>query len=159
MSGSPSHAAAQARRPAWRRVGAAALCVGVVIAQTTLIVRAYGTPRRELGWQMFAESSQWEAQVVRVLTDGRRVPVSEPFAGYWWPDLVGPIGVAVPWTRRHAEYGVGATLRDLQGALDWVATHTPRDHETDHYEADVTLVRNRRPPTLRHLESVRRPLP
>jgi hypothetical protein len=143
-------------RPAWRRVTAAAFFATVVLAQLAFIVRAYGTPRRELGWQMFAESSQWQADVVRVLADGRRVPVSEPFAGYWWPDLVGPIGAAVPWVHKHAEYGVAATLCDLQGALDWVAANTPRDRETDHYEADVVFVRNRGVPERRHLESARR---
>ncbi len=146
-------------RPTWRRVTAAAFFAAVVVLQLAFIVRAYGTPRKELGWQMFAESSQWQADVVRVLADGRRIPVSEPFAGYWWPELVGPIGAAVPWTWKHAEYGVGATLRDLQGALDWVAANTPRDRETDHYEADVVFVRNRGTPQRRHLESARRPLP
>ena len=138
-------------------MAAAAFCTAVVLAQVGFIVRAYGTPRRELGWQMFAESSQWRADVVRVRADGRRISVSEPYAGYWWPELVGPIGAAVPWTWKHAEYGIAATLRDLQGALDWVAANTPRDHETDHYEADVVFVRNRSAPQRRHLESVRRP--
>jgi hypothetical protein len=37
-----------------------------------------------------------------------------------------------------------------------VAANTPRDHETDHYEADVVFVRNRSAPQRRHLESARR---
>ena len=152
-------AASSRARPRWRRAAAATTFAAVVVTQLAFIVHAYGTPKKELGWQMFSESSQWQADVVRVMRDGRRVSVSEPFDGYWWPELAGPLGVAVPWTLHHADYGIDATLRDLQGTLDWAATHTPRDRATLRYEADITYVQNRRGPFHRHLESATREVP
>ena len=53
-------------------------------------------------------------------------------------------------------YGVGATIAFLDDALDWVATHTPADHETRYLEATVTYYQNTRGPKVTVLRSVER---
>ena len=62
--------------------------LAVVAAQLGFVVRGYSSDRRQFAFQLFAESSTWRADVVRVTADGRRVPVSQPWAGYRWEDLV-----------------------------------------------------------------------
>ena len=75
----------------------------VVLAQLGFVARGYVADHKEFAFQMFPESSTWSADIVRVTTDGRRVPVSEPWAGLplvgagarprAWPT---PAGVATP---------------------------------------------------------------
>lgn len=55
--------------------------------------------------------------------------------------------------------GVGATVDFLAEALDWVATHTPDDHDTRYLEATVTTYENTRGPTVTVLRSVERERP
>jgi len=62
-----------------------------------------------------------------------------------------------PERRRHATGSIDSTLAYLDEALDWVATHTPADHETRYLEADVTYYRNTRGPEHVVLRSVERP--
>ena len=133
--------------------------VAVVVAlQLALVVRAYGAPHREFGFQMFPEASTWQAEVVRVTGDGRRVPVTaDAWFGYRWNDLAGVRGLADPWRRHHADAGVDSQVAFLDAALDWVAANTPRDTETRYLEATVTYWRNDEPPKTVVLRSPDRP--
>ncbi|MFM7537502.1 MAG: hypothetical protein ACKO91_17140 [Acidimicrobiales bacterium] len=127
------------RRVLARRV----VVVAVVVAQLGFLVRGYHSPHRELGWQMFPESTEWQAEVVRVLDDGRRVPVGEPWpGGYTWATLVRGSGLSYPDQRQHADAGLAAVLDDLEHALAWVAANTPADTETRRLDAVVRTWRN-----------------
>lgn len=120
--------------------------VGLVSVQLAMVVRAYSAPHKEFGFQMFPESSQWQAEIVRVTEDGERIPVGEPWAGYEWRDLVRGRGLTAPWRRQHADAGVDNQLALLTEALDWVAANTPADRETRYLQADVTVWHNLREP-------------
>jgi hypothetical protein len=120
--------------------------VAVVALQLGFIVRAYFSDHKEFGFQMFPESSTWRADVVRVTADGRRVPIERPWSGYSWAELVPNVGLRYPGVRHHAYAGVDNQLAFLDSALDWVATNTPRDHETRYLEATVTAWHNDDPP-------------
>ncbi len=117
----------------------------VVVAQLTFVVRGYSSAHKEFAFQMFPESSTWQADVVRVTVDGRRVPVSDGWAGYRWSLLVPDRGLAFTGTRRHADAGLGNQVAFLASALDWVARNTPRDHETRYLEAVVDHLAQHRP--------------
>ena len=56
--------------------------------QLSLVARGYWSAHKEFAFQMFPESSTWKADVERVLGDGRRVPVDQPWDGYRWDALV-----------------------------------------------------------------------
>jgi hypothetical protein len=126
-----------------RAIAARVVFATVVIGQTALLIRGYGDPHRRFAFQPFNESSTWRAEIVRVLPDGRRVSVRDGWHGYRWEELVRARGLGRPWGKQQAAYGVDATLDFLQRALDWVATHTPRDRETVRLEAEVIHERNR----------------
>lgn len=131
--------------------------VGLIALQLGMVVRAYSAPHKEFGFQMFPESSQWQAEIVRVTHDGRRVPVTEPWAGYRWDELVDGRGLDAPWRRRHADAGVDNQVAFLEEALDWVAANTPDDHETAYLEADVTVWPNLGEPEHLTIRSATRP--
>jgi hypothetical protein len=133
--------------------------VGIVLLQLGFVVRAYWAPHKELGFQMFPEASEWQAEVERVTVDGRRVPVDEPWFGYRWSDLVRDRGLRHPGGRQHADAGLDNQLAFLREALDWVAANTPADTETRYLEAEVTTWFNGRDPTVRVLRSQDRRLP
>ena len=123
--------------------------VGLITLQLVMVVRAYEAPHKEFGFQMFPESSQWQAEIVRVTADGERIPIERPWAGYEWRELVRGRGLTAPWRRQHAAAGVDNQLELLREALDWVAANTPADEETRHLEAEVTVWPNLgRPVTL-----------
>jgi hypothetical protein len=125
-----------------RVVGRRIAVVLVVVVQLALVARGYRSDHKEFAFQMFPESSTWSAEVVRVTTDGARVPVSEPWFGYRWADLVTSRGLAHPSARHHADAGLDNQVAFLAAALDYVAGHTPRDHETRYLEATVTTWHN-----------------
>jgi hypothetical protein len=127
--------------------------LAVVVLQLGFVVRAYSSDHKVFGFQMFPESSTWRADVVRVTADGRRVPVESDWSGYRWNGLVGDVGLANPSVRRHADDGLGNQLAFLRAALDWVATHTPRDHATRYLEARVTSWHDADPPTVQVFRS------
>ena len=102
---------------------------------------------------MFPESSTWSAEVVRVTAAGDRVPVSEPWEGYRWGDLVTSRGLRNPSVRHHADAGLDNQLAFLDAALDYVADHTPRDGETRYLEARVTTWHNTDGPQVTVLRS------
>jgi hypothetical protein len=128
----------------------------VVVAQVGLVARGYWADHKEFAFQMFPESSTWQAQIVRVTADGQRVPVSEPWAGYRWSELAPDRGLAFPDRRRHADAGLDNQIAFLAAALDYVARNTPRDDETVYLEAVVTTWHNTDDPEIRVLRSVER---
>jgi hypothetical protein len=140
-----------------RRIARRAIFALVVLAQLAFVVRGYSSAHQEFAYRMFSESSDWRADIVRVTADGRRVPVDEDWA-YRWSDLVTTRALQFPDVRHHADAGVENQLAFLDAALDYVATHTPRDHETRYLEADVTYWRNTHPPKYRILRSDTRDL-
>ena len=131
---------------------------GVVILQLFLVVRAYWADHDYFGFQMFPESSRWQAVVSRVVTDGIRHDVRDPWpGGYRWHELVTTRGLDRPFERRHADTGLASTLDFFDKALDWVARNTPADRETVYLEAVVTTWDNGRDPVTRIVRSVDRP--
>ena len=127
--------------------------VAVVVLQLVLVARGYWADHKEFAFQMFPESSTWRADVFRVTADGKRVPVELPWSGYRWHELVRDRGLSYPSVRHHADAGLANQLAFLDAALDWVASHTPRDGETLYLEARVTSWHNADPPTVEVLRS------
>ena len=136
-----------------------AVVATVLVAQVGLVVRGYWSDHKEFAFQMFPESSTWQADVVRVTADGRRVPVTEPWAGYQWAALVPNRGLAYPDVRKHADAGLDNQLAFLDAALDYVADHTPADRETRYLEATVTAWYDDDPPHTVVLRSADRDVP
>jgi hypothetical protein len=116
--------------------------VAVVAVQLGLIARGYWSDHKQFAFQMFPEASTWQADVVRVTANGRRVPIEEPWSGYRWDELVQDRGLRYPGVRHHADAGLDNQLAFLESALDWVAANTPRDSETRYLEARVTSWHN-----------------
>jgi hypothetical protein len=127
--------------------------VAVVVLQLALVARGYWSDHKQFAFQMFPESSTWRADVVRVTTDGRRVPIEQPWSGYRWDQLVPNRGLRYPSVRHHADAGIDNQLVFLDAALDWVADNTPRDAETRYLEAMVTSWHNADVPRVRVLRS------
>jgi hypothetical protein len=146
---SEPHLVASKRRVVGRRLVVAL----VVVVQLGLVARGYWSDHKEFAFQMFPESSTWRADIVRVEADGDRVPITEPWTGYRWGDLVVGRGLDRPGVRHHADAGVDNQLAYLDSALDWVATHTPRDDQTLYLEARVTYWHNDEPPAVVVLRS------
>ena len=149
-------------RPRWRARLVRGAFVVVLAAQALLILRSYDDPHNFFGFQPFNESSTWRADIVRVTTDGERIPVDEPWPrgsgaqSYDWDELVGWRVLQHPERTKHAYSGLDASLDFLGEALDWVADHTPDDTETLYLEAEVTGHRNTRGPEHRTLRSEER---
>jgi hypothetical protein len=118
----------------------------VVLLQLALVGRGYRSDHKEFGFQMFPESSTWQADVVRVTADGARIPVTQPWSDYRWDELVTTRGLGQPELRHHADAGLDNQVAFLDAALDWVAANTPHDHETRYLEATVTEWHNTDPP-------------
>jgi hypothetical protein len=125
----------------------------VVLVQLAFIVAGYSNDHKTFAFQMFPEASTWQADVVRVTRDGRRIPVSEPWAGYRWESLVPDSALTYPSGRHHADAGLDNQLAFLRAALDYVAVHTPRDHDTRYLEARVTSWHNDDPPRVQVFRS------
>jgi len=51
-------------------------------------------------------------------------------------------GLAYPSVEHHADAGLKNQLAFLRSALNYVADHTPRDHDTRYLEARVTSSHN-----------------
>jgi hypothetical protein len=139
--------------PRVRVIGRRAVVLVVVVAQLAFIVRGYWSDHKPFAFQMFPESSTWRADVVRVTSDGRRVPIEQPWSGYRWDVLVPDRGLPYPSVRHHADAGLDNQLAFLRSALDWVADNTPRDRETRYLEARVTSWHNADPPRTRVFRS------
>ena len=120
--------------------------MAVVALQLGFAARGYVADHKEFAFQMFPESSTWQADIVRVTAGGQRVPITEPWDGYRWRDLVEGRGLDRPDLRSHADAGLDNQLAFLDSALDWVAGNTPDDDETSYLEATVTSWHNDDPP-------------
>jgi hypothetical protein len=138
-----------------RRVGRRLVIVVAVVAQITMIVVAYDSDHKTFGFQMFPESSRWSAEIVRVEIDGTRVPIDDGWE-YRWSELVQGRGLTNPFVDHHADSGLRNQFGYFQGALDWVARHTPADTTTVYLEAEVTYTDNGRGPFRRTFRSVDR---
>jgi hypothetical protein len=122
------------------------IVLAVVLLQLGFIARGYWADHKEFAFQMFPESSTWQASLFRVTADGERVPIDRPWFGYRWEDMVRDRGLSYPQYRHHADAGLDNQLAFLRASLDWVAANTPRDHETRYLEARVTAWHNDDPP-------------
>jgi hypothetical protein len=120
-----------------------------------MIVAAYDSDHKTFGFQMFPESSRWQAEIVRVQVDGTRVPIDEDWE-YRWSDLVRGRGLTNPFVEHHADSGLRNQFGYLRGSLDWVAVNTPDDTTTRYIEAEVTYTDNGRTPVTRTFRSVER---
>ena len=127
----------------------------VVAVQLTMVVAAYDSDHKTFGFQMFPESSRWQADIVRVQADGTQVPLADGWE-YRWSDLMQGSGLANPFVEHHADSGLRHQFALFQGALDWVAAHTPDDTTTAYLEAEVTYTDNGRGPYARTFRSVDR---
>jgi len=130
----------------WRVWARRVVVVLVVVTQATFVVRAYHAAHKEFGFQMFPESSTWQADIVRVTDDGRRIPIADPWDGYQWSQMVHSRGLSRPGVRHHADAGLDNQVAFLDAALDYVADHTPQDRETRYLEAVVTTWHNTEEP-------------
>jgi hypothetical protein len=130
--------------------------IAIVGLQVALIARGYWADHKEFAFQMFPESSTWRADIVRVTTDGRRIPIERPWSGYRWDELVQDRGLSSPSIRHHADAGLDNQLAFLDAALDWVADNTPRDRETRYLVARVTAWHNDDPPRVEIIRTARR---
>lgn len=128
--------------------------LGVILLQLFLVIRAYSADHAFFGFQMFPETSEWAAEIVRIDDDGNEHDVRGPWpGGYRWGDLVQGRGLSTPWSRGPADAGIRSTLHFLDEALDWVVHNTPRDTETRRLVARVTYWQNGRGPFDTTLES------
>ena len=127
-------------------MGRRVIVLAVVLLQLGFIARGYWADHKEFAFQMFPESSTWQASLFRVTADGTRVPIDGPWFGYQWEDMVRDRGLSYPQYRHHADAGLDNQLAFLRASLDWVAANTPRDHETRYLEARVTAWHNDDPP-------------
>jgi hypothetical protein len=128
-------------------IGRRVIVLAVVLFQLGFVVRGYSSDHKVFGFQMFPESSTWRADVVRVTSDGRRIPVSQAWSGYRWDQLVPNVGLQYPSVEHHADAGLDNQLAFLRSALNYVADHTPRDQQTRYLEATVTSSHNNVDPT------------
>ena len=141
-------------RPRWRARLVRGFVVVVLLGHAVLLVRGYADPHKFFAYQPFNESSTWRADIVRVTSDGRRIPIDEPWPGdYDWDELVRWRVLQRPELLRHAYSGLGASLDFFDEALDWVAENTPDDDETLFLEARTEAYRNTRGPEVRVLRS------
>ncbi|MFP5320957.1 MAG: hypothetical protein ACLGIC_03830 [Acidimicrobiia bacterium] len=144
-------------RPRWRARLVRGFVALVLVGHGALLARGYVDPHKLFAFQPFNESSVWRTDVVRVTVDGRRVPIEEDWpGGYDWDELVGWGVLERPAAARHAYSGVGASVDFFAESLDWVADHTPDDHETLRLEAVVESWRNTRGPTVEVFRSADR---
>jgi hypothetical protein len=134
-------------------VGRRVIVLAVVLLQLGFIARGYWADHKEFAFQMFPESSTWQASLYRVTAGGERVPIDRPWFGYRWEDMVRDRGLSYPQYRHHADAGLDNQLAFLRAALDWVAANTPRDHETRYLEARVTAWHNDDPPRVEWFRS------
>jgi hypothetical protein len=129
--------------PLLRRV----LATVIVVGQLALIVAAYPADHPVFGFQMFPESSYWQADIYRITPEGARIDVRHDWpGGYRWNDLAPMRGLANPFTRSHADTGLDTQVDFFTHALQWAADNTPLDTESVALEADVTVWFNDDPP-------------
>ncbi len=138
-----------------------------LVVDAALIGTAGLRADRSYGFRMFPEASTVSVHVSRRLDGGRVAPIE---GGRWeamdcagsrhklaWSRMVRS---PAPWrldAELGAPYGVEASVAEVRGALDYVATHTPEDCETRALVAEVTTRRNGGPPSVVTFEASRSP--
>jgi hypothetical protein len=135
-----------------RRVARRLIIAAVVVAQLTMIAVAYDSDHKTFGFQMFPESSRWQADVVRIDSEGNATPVNRDWE-YRWSDLVRGRGLTNPFVEHHADSGLRNQFGYFEGALEWVAQNTPDDLTTVYLEATVTYTDNGEGPFVRTFRS------
>ncbi|MBI4604320.1 MAG: hypothetical protein HY721_20365 [Planctomycetes bacterium] len=120
-----------------RVLGFSALYVALQLA---LIVSAGFREDKRFGFQMFAESTRYQAVLFRDLRDGRLEPApggrwlvrgeGGAAAFYSWDRFVQDFRLDRLEERKRAKTGIGVTLKYLEEALRYVACHIPLDRET-----------------------------
>ena len=144
------------------------VATGWIALQLTLVATGGLREDRLFAFQMFNESSTLKVHLYRRLKSPAGV-LSPVALGEWdargldgsvhrvrWRDHVKPIELGLFDRTLHASYGVQAQLSRWRAALDYVATHTPEDAETDALVADVMVVRNGHERSMVRLTSVPR---
>jgi hypothetical protein len=130
----------------WRRRAAKVVFVTALVVQGSLLVRGGADPHKLFGFRPFNESDTWKADIVRVHSDGTRVPVGDGTWVYDWDELIGTPNLRQIDHLRHASDGARASVDFLERALDWAIDHIPDDAETVALEATVTVFHNTRGP-------------
>ena len=108
--------------------------------QLSMIHGAHGREDKRFGFWMFAESTDFEAALVRELSSGERIRAPQ---GTWTVQNDGGAETTYRWgafVREfhlgyldqvvHAKTGIHVTLKYLREALDYVSERIPEDHET-----------------------------
>ena len=126
-----------------------AFCAVFFGAQIAMVAWSYVRKDRLFGYQMFAESTFFRAQLHRVLRDGTRV---HAVGGSWTARGADGQRRTHSWHTRvrdfrldhldqsrptRAKIGIEVTLKFFQMALDDLATHARDDVETRRFEIDV----------------------
>lgn len=111
-------------------------------------MRGGSDPHKLFGFRPFNESDTWQADIVRILGDGTRLPVDDGTWVYDWDELVGTSKLQRPSRTRHAAAGADATVDFLDKALAWAVGHVPDDPDTVALEAVVSITRNTRGPEI-----------
>lgn len=135
------------------------MLVGALALHVGLIVRAEWDSHKLFGFRPFNESDTWQVTLVRLLDDGRQVPIHDESWRYDWDELVGPGALRSPGRTRHASGGAAENVDFLQRAMVWVLDHIPEDHETVALVATVTSFHNAEGPTVRMIRRDREPAP
>ena len=109
-------------------------------AQLALVTASYFRGDRLGGYQMFAETTFFNARLYRVTHDGRRVlarggqwTILSPTGtqkSYRWGAFVDDFRLDRLEDRTRAKIGIDVTLKFFQAALDHVARRIPEDRET-----------------------------
>lgn len=126
-----------------------------LVLNVALLVRGEFDPHKLFGFRPFNESDTWQAEIVRVHTDGSRHPIDDGTWEYDWDELIGVARLSGVTRLRHAVSGGPANVDFLDRALDWAVDHIPNDHDTIALEARVTVFRNTRGPEVTFLRSER----
>ena len=79
--------------------GLAASLAAVVLLQLGFVARGYTSAHKEFAYQMFNESTDWRADIVRVTRAGDRIPIDEDWSEYQWSALVDTRGLFDPANR------------------------------------------------------------
>ena len=122
-----------------RRRARRVVVAAVLVVQAGFIVRGIHADHKEFAYRMFAEASDWRADISLVTPDGDREPIDDEA----WSALVRGRGLDHPSGRHHADAGLPNQLAFLRSALRWYAEH---DGDDGVVEARVTSWRNQRGP-------------
>ena len=145
-------------RNAARRVGAAA----ILIVQLLLIIRGYSADHAVFGFQMFPESSEWQATIERELVDGALVDVRQDWpGGYRWILVLGPAFLVEPGHRLGDVFRVGPLGRDIARVIfgaadDFLGIDTELDGRLEFLPRRLSRIRMWSPGRIGREETIER---